>query len=565
VEFEFTSPSRIRGQLAGSGLAVSPDGRAVAYVAREGAGPWRLWVRRFGDAEARALAGTDEASYPFWSPDSQHVGYGVAKTLYQIAVAGGPPRKIVDDPDPVTAGDGIGFVGTWGRDGTILFKHRGTGVYRVPAAGGAATPVELKLPEGFIGSNWPHFLPDGRRFLLPLLPFRGTPGGRGGSVPGAPGALLLAALGSADGETIGEIRSPVAYSNGHVLYLPQDSSVIMARPFDPDRGTFTGDPFPVSDGGSALMFSASPNGALATSSRSLKRKLVWWRDGHEVGMLGEPAYYNEPRISPDGSRVAVVMGASYRDINALWIFDERGVPNRFASGQSPVWSPDGKRVAYREIPDRGPNSPVQPPGGLKVVTRLADGTGEAETVSEGHVPMDWSSVEGGSVLLFPGPGPRVTARVAQIASLVGNHDARTWLEATAAISDGRFSPNGRWIAFASTELGATEVFVAPSHRGDAKQRVSVGGGAKPRWVKGGAELYYLAGRSIKAVSIQGTATTMNFGAVRTLFTVPDSITVDSFDVTRDGQRFLLVVSDESLNRPTIVVTTNWLAGVKARR
>ncbi|MDX1644231.1 MAG: protein kinase, partial [Thermoanaerobaculia bacterium] len=303
-------------------VAVSPDGRHLVFVAN-GSGGTGLWVRSFEASEARLLAGTEGAAYPFWSPDSRSIGFFADSKLKRIDIAGGPAVSLTE------ADNGKG--GTWSSDGVILFAPtHDAAIHRVAAAGGESVPVTALVPERDISHRHPEFLPDGEHFLY--LARIEDPANN--DLP----EIRLAALEGSDERVL--LRSPSAagYASGYLLYTLE--STLMARPFDFDRLEFSGDAVPVADGitlistGSARsVFSASSAGVLAyqTGANESGAVIYWFdRSGEEAGTVGETARYNEVSLSPDDRRLGVTITDSEAGTRDIWLFDlDRGIPSRF--------------------------------------------------------------------------------------------------------------------------------------------------------------------------------------------------------------------------------------------
>jgi dipeptidyl aminopeptidase/acylaminoacyl peptidase len=344
MRFQFPAPDKTTFD---GGIALSPDGRRLAFVANGADGRRMVWVRPLDSLGAQALPGTEGASYGlFWSPDSRFLGFHVQGKLKKIEAAGGPPQTLCEIPGLIIIG------GSWSRNGVIIFGTPTSGLYRGPQAGGVAT--QFTKPDaslGEIGHARPWFLPDGRHFLYITV---------SGKVDDE--AVYLATLDSKERKRLVAAKQAAAYAppaagseNGHLLFLRD--STLMAQALDPKRFELAGDSFPVAEQvGSFLalgFFSVSANGVLAYRSGSLggNPQLVWFdRGGKSLGTLGQPAdYHGGLALSPDGTRVAVgeLDQAGNRDI---WLLDvTRSVHTRFTFdtlSATPIWSPDGTRLVF---------------------------------------------------------------------------------------------------------------------------------------------------------------------------------------------------------------------------
>jgi eukaryotic-like serine/threonine-protein kinase len=530
----------------GGPVAVSPDGRQLAFVAAEPGGRRQLWIRPLELLLARSLPATDGAAYPFWSPDGRSVGFFADGKLKRIDVGGGPPLSICDAPDPRG--------GSWNRDGVILFEPQfREPIHRVSATGGTPVPVT-----GFDASRretthrWPFFLPDGRRFLF----FSGS------HSTSADSELDAIFVGSLDGEKpklLVDARSNAAYAAGRLLFVRHKT--LLAQRFDPKSLRLAGDAFPIAEnvqddpGFFNAVFSVSQQGTLAyqEAGGTIGLSEVTWvdRTGKKIDVLDDPADFYDPRISPDGRRVAVVVG----DPGDIWIYDVvRHTRTRmtFAGGSdnAPTWSPDGTRVAFSS----------QRSGNGDLYARAAAGTGSDELLASSKtfkVANSWSP--DGRYLAFAAsagaPGSKADLWLLSLSNRKASPLVRTESDEVA----GAFSPDGRWLAYASDESGRFEIYVMkPLPEPEGKWQVSTAGGVEPRWRRDGKELFYVGpdGR-VMAVEV-GTGADFEVGKPQALFgTSLKNASGARYDVAPDGQRFLLnrPIGDES--SPPITLVQNW--------
>jgi Tol biopolymer transport system component/tRNA A-37 threonylcarbamoyl transferase component Bud32 len=537
-------------------LAVSPDGRRVAFTARDDKGLVSLWVRDLGSLDARKLPGTEGAWSPFWSPDSGSLAFSDGQMLKKIDIAGGPPQTLCEI-------DGIVGLGTWGRDGVIVFGSRSVGpLRRVPASGGVPAPVTAL--QGATFHSFPAFLPDGRRFLYFL----------GASDRERQGIYLGSLDVSAEQQTatrlmpaeLGPVQVVSDGSSTRLLYVREQT--VMSQPFDLTRSALVGEPEPVIErvgsSGSFAFFGAVP-GVLAyrTGSAAVTAtgQLTWLdRKGQPLGIIGEANAYSTQggalALAPDGAQVAVGIAPTLRA--DIWLIEfEREIRTRFTflevTDNFPVWSPDGGRLAFASNRE-GRNDLY-----VKEVHGTADET-LLHRSSHTKVPTDWS--RDGRFLLF------VTSVVGALDLWVLNVDnpaAATALLATPFNeSDGRFSPDGRWVAYVSNESGRNELYlrpfsVAPDGRPGlgARWQVSAAGGSYPRWRRDGRELFYRApDGAVVAVDVTVTQGTTRTGRSRPLFTLPPAAV--NWDVSPDGQRFLVAAPVTTApSADPIAVVLNW--------
>ena len=538
-------------------VLISPDGRQLLFTGVEPDGRERLWVRNLASLEARALPGTEgpgtPSANPFWSPDSRYVAFAVDGKLKKILVSGGPPQLLCDTPDGDIGG------GSWNQDGVILLGSQSHGIYRVSASGGVATPVtviDASRQERF--HRRPVFLPDGRHFLYVRV----------SRVPENSGIYLGLLDAKPDkqspkrllaGQTGGAYAPTADTAFGHVLFL-QDGT-LMAQSFDLKKGELTGEPVPVAEqvsGNSATTgyFSVSTTGVLAyRSGVGILSRLTWFdRQGKALESVGEPGEYGGVALSPDGKRIAVSRRESSWDI---WLFDAaRNTGTRltfdpgFAGG--PIWSRDGKQIAFSRSSD--------------LFRKASDGSGSEELLvksSDPKYPMDWSP-EG--TLLF-GKQSASTREDLFFLPVEGDRKPATYLATQFRESGAQFSPDGRWVVYGSDESGRPEIYVRRFPNANAgKSVVSNGGGVQPRWRRDGREILYLSpDGKLMSVEVSVNGSMFQSSAPKSLFAVnsrTDRVLSWLWDVTADGQRFLVVTEPENANATPITVVLNWQAALK---
>jgi Tol biopolymer transport system component len=541
-----------KGYFGGT-FAVSPDGRRVALrIISEGR--VRLWVRALDSLTAQPLAGTEEAAYPFWSSDSRFIGFFSGGKLRKIDAAGGPPQLLCDAPDARG--------GTWNADGIILFAPRmGDALYRVPAAGGAPVPVTTLDASRKEGSHYhPHFLPDGRHFIyLATSPQLENAGIYVGSLDSKETKLLVNTDVGAD------YASP-----GYLLFLRDRT--LMAQGFDADRLEVRGEPFPVVErvdrlgmGTRYALFSVSQTGVLVYwTGRSDNTQLTWFdREGKPLGTVGPVGSYLTPWLSPDEKRIVFGGIEPQGRGSDIWLMElARGTPTRFtfdpAIEVSPLWSSDGGRIVFSSDRD----------GRMNLYQRAASGAGQDEALlksDNAKFAVDWSA--DGRFILYQDQGP-TTSTDLWILPLSGDQKPFPFLQTEFAEVQGRFSPDGRWIAYTSNESGTWQVYVQSFPASGGKWQVSTDGGAQPQWRRDGREIFYLsADRKLMAVDVKGDGTTFDRGVPKALFdlrvqTVGLPGPRNFYVAAADGRRFLVAsVPEERISTPTTVVM-NWTADLK---
>jgi len=543
-EFGFTGAA-----TASTPLAVSPDGHRLAFVATSADGQTLLWVRPLDTVVAQSLGGTSGASLPFWSPDSRSLAFFADGKLKKIDLTGGPAITLCDAPR--------GYGGTWSRDGVVVFAQAGSlALQRVSAAGGAPT-VASKLGEGETGHRRPFFLPDGRHFLYYAI---GASARRGGIY-----SVYVGSLDSAERTLLLNADSQVVYSQGHLVFLRE--TTLMAQPFDAQGLKLSGEAFPIAEAIQTQayppvgVFSASESGVLAyqTGTIGVGSRLVWFdRTGQQRGVLGDSAPYDGLEFSPDGKRASVSIREAQGRV--IWIYDlERGLRTRFtfdsADENTPVWSPDGSRIVFSS----------RRKGHMDLYQKASNGAATedalfADTDSLGKTAQSWSP--DGKFIMYD----RVDAQTGYdlfVLPLFGDHKPYPFLQTQFNERRGRFSPDGRWVAYASDESGRYEVYVSPFPGPGGKWQVSTAGGMSPRWRHDGNELYYLAfDNTLMAAAVNGRGASFGVGAVKPLFRARTAGASYLYDVSADGLRFLVNTLPEQTASAPITVVLNWSAGLK---
>ena len=557
--FKISVPERMA--LAASGvLALSPDGRQLAFAAAGADGVVRLWIRSLDSLEVRPLLGTESAAFPpfFWSPDSRYVAFDAGGKLKKIDVSVCLPQTVCD-----TAGLVVG--GSWNRDGVIIFGSSTAGLMRVPSNGGSASPLTtLNSSRGEVRHVLPSFLPDGRHFIY--VRSSNKPENYGiyiGSLDAAPEEqdskpLLGTKFGAA------YVPSPGA-GPGQLLFVRDGK--LFAQPFDARRLELSGEPISVAEQVATFLdgalFSASANGILVyRGGGSHGGQLTWFdRRGKRLGTVGVPGAYLTVALSLDGTRAAV----SRLDANpALWLVDlSRGTAARFTFGSSAAllgtWSPDSTRIIFASGST------------MDLYQKSASGVRDAELLLETNEPK-WpmNCSQDGRFLLYTTMNPKTTKRDLWLLPLEGEKTPFPLLSTEFNHRNGQLSPDGRWLAYTSDESGRDEVYVrtfSPESSGAAsdegKWLLSTHGGSEPQWRGDGKELYYLApDRNVMAVECVTTPVFVA-GPPKALFAAPQSTATFPYgwDVTPDGKRFLFSAQEEQKEAPFTVVL-NWTSLLK---
>jgi eukaryotic-like serine/threonine-protein kinase len=447
-------------------------------------------------------------------------------------------------------------------------------------SGGPSTPVTALNAENGETQHWdPFFLPDDRHFLYLAIGTKASPISANG--------IYVAALDSSERKLLVPGGSNAMYAQGHLFFLR--GQTLVAQPFDVERLEFTGDAVTIAEqvtagGGSGMRgaFTVSEAGVIAYQTGSadiggnadLVSQLVWFdRSGKPIGTLGDRARFTNAELAPDGRRVTVMVFDAALRTHDLWLVDvTRGLRTRFTFDPgdevSSVWSPDGSEIAFS----------AEGKGRGNLYLRASNGAGTEEELEAGGLsnPLDWSP--DGRFLLFSDSAPNQASDL-WILPRLGDRKPFPFLKTPFSEARGRFSPDGRWIAYVSNESGKNEVYVAPflessrARTADApvtpggKWQVSVAGGAWPRWRRDGREMFYLAlDNKLMVAAVNGQGSAFEVDAVRPLFdarVVPNQ-GFSMYDVSADGQRFLInTPAEESLPAPTpITLVVNWAAGLK---
>jgi len=565
------SPSPMRFQIspivefAGPGnFGLSPDGRYLAFAGLGSDGIARIWIRAMDSLEVRPLPGSETVLFappPFWSPDGRFVAFDAGGKLKKLDVTGGLPQTLCELPS-------VAVGGSWNREGDIIVGNIAGGLLRVRETGGAASPITAVDPSRKEEVHiLPSFLPDGRHFVY----LRTVPNN-----PEASGAYVATLDAKPEEQSTTRLMpyvvgltytAPGDDGLGRLLFLREGT--LMAQPFDARRLALAGNAVPVAervgsfrDGG---FFSASANDVLVYRTADTDSQLVWFdRQGTVSGRVSERGGFRNVALSPDGTR-AVASRTNPQDTTKadLWLFDlSRGsgatrLTLDTGIAEFPVWSPDSRRIVFTS-------------SSSQLRQKLASGEGgERELLRSASVdllrPSGWSP--DGRFLLYA--GGFTNTRTYDLFVLPGNDPKPVPFVQTGFNEDqGRFSSNGRWVAYVSDQSGLSEVYVrgfttdfsSGSASTGGSVLVSRGGGTAPRWRGDGRELFYLAPNG-KMMAVEVMAgQDFQVGTPTPLFQTPPGAIVG--DVTADGKRFLLVTPVGPSASVPFTVVLNWTAGLK---
>jgi Tol biopolymer transport system component len=573
VRFTLAPPDQATFSAWSGFMAMSPDGRQLAFSAASTTGRPALWIRSLDSVAARQIPGTDGGVQPFWSPDGRSLGFLAGPSLRKIDAAGGAAEVLVDMPGAYT--------GTWNRDGVLVFmlgtKQRGA-LYRIARPGDTPSPATvLDQARGEIHHVWPQFLPDGRHFLFTAV----------SKQPENNRVVYVGSLDSADRVPVVNAWSRAEYvPPGFLLYVSTVSTTssliaggaLVAQPFDPVSLGLTGEPVRIAgnvdltrDFGRGA-FSVSQNGVLAYSASPTK-VLAWHdRSGSLLQSIGSGM---NPALSPDGKGLAVSRPDADTGTSSIWVSDtEGGNAWRLTFGASddmPLWSRDGRHVVFRT--DAGLSRKAGDGSGPEEVL-LAARTSAADPNLQ---PLAWSV--DGSTMLFMRSGVASDPDIATL-PLAGDRNPVPLFQEESRATSGTVSPDGRWIAYVSNESGSLEVYVRPFPSGIGKWKVSTGGGTEPVWRHDGREIFYLAPdpreqadrsgvrqhRQLMAVAVRTDSPVFESSVPQQLFLTrvsPPTVGVrNQYVVSHDGQRFLINQAPEGRPVTPITVLVPWTAVLK---
>jgi eukaryotic-like serine/threonine-protein kinase len=540
--------------FAANDVALSPDGRMLAMIAYSGqANYYVLWTHEIGGHKTNSIDGTQGATYPFWSPDGKFIAFFADGKLKKVDVSGGQPQVLCDAPN--------GRGGTWNRDGVIVFTPDGFGgLFRVSSSGGS--PVEMTKPDSSrfeTSHRWPVFLPDGKHFIYLAANFSGQTENN---------AIFLGSLDSQERSLVVGTSTNAAYAGpGYLVYM-RDKTLV-AQPFDGRRFVLSGEPHTLSDEvlyaslvGRAV-FSVSNGDVLVTQTgkgASLSQ-LTWFdRSGKATGTVGVPGMYSNVRLSPDGRKVVGDQTDQDGRLTDIWIREVvPGLPpTRLTFDPSlhwtPIWSPDGKQIMYSA------NRKL----GMQLYVKNADGSGSEKEVTDlglGLMVNAWDWSRDGKYALF-------RKRNELWYFSWPESVAKPLIQANWTVQNAHFSPDGRWMVYASNETGNMEIYVSTFPSGDGKWQVSSAGGQEPRWRQDGKELFYLSAEGkMMAVAVTPGSAFKAGSPVRLFQTTHRRQPISaqdrfSYDVSGDGQRFLINTKLDEANVAPLSIHLNWASDME---
>jgi serine/threonine protein kinase len=542
-------PSKVRLDSTNTAIALSPDGKKLVMAAAGEGGKQQLYLRSLDALTVQSIQGTEEATYPFWSPDGAYIGFFTPGKLKKVTLSSGAVQTICD------AVDGRG--GTWSKEGTIVFAPAGDGaLFSVPDSGG--TPVQLTSPERpGLSHRHPQFLPDGKHVL-----YFSAAGGATNT------GVYAVNIDDKKSMFITASQARVQYVEpGYLLYVKERS--LLAQPFSASSLKLSGRAVPVAQqvqfgslrwvsnyaaSGDTLLYESEEGGGLW--------QLTWLGvDGKELGKVGEPRELTGTAVSPDGKRAAAVIFEQNGSKTSLWMYDlSRGLANRFnfdsGNADDAVWSPDSRQLAYS----------LETAAGWKILSRTADGTGSPQELLSAEAmmhPVAWSP--DGKFIAYNATNTSNKKVEVWMLPVAGDHKAFVFQRGDGEIRGMAFSSDGRWFVYASNESGRDEIYITPFPGPGEKRQVSPHGGYAAWWYghKGMADegVMYAdpANNSANLVPVNEKNNALEFGQPRPLFGARSFIDANAGSFSPDFKKMLVSLSTKSESANSLVMVNNWRA------
>jgi Tol biopolymer transport system component len=538
---------------AGGMPVLSPQGDKIAFVAHAGEDK-SLWIRALDSDKAQRIDGTQGAMHPFWSPDGQYVAFFANGKLNKVAASGGPISNLADAPNPRG--------GSWSAEDVIVFAPSFLGALsRVSAQGGSVSPATALDAKIHTTHRWPWFLPDGKHFIFLATSHTGGDSRKNG--------IYFGSIENTESHMVLATDSAAQFASGQLLY--RSNSALVAQAFDPQSGKVTGSPVPLVGnirddiGVWRSIFATSQNGVMLYqegNAAAAKTRLTWLdRSGKELASYDvRENTIIDVRLSPDGKRLAFITG---NPASAVWTLNlERKTKTRVTfdqlTGSEPSWSADGKMLVFTMDVAQGG-------GTAEIRAKAADGSGTETTLTADahnyHYPA-WSP-DGKYLTYIWGTGEKMISL--WIVPVAGNANPVAIVQPPSSqsnISGYRVSPDGRWVAYVSDETGQNELYVTSFPEGKGKWKVSGNGGSYPAWTANSRELFFNnLNDEIFSCSLTFKGAEVEVGAPQRLFHAPMPGIGTGFDVSPDGQRFLVNLAEQEGSAPLKIVS-NWPSELK---
>ncbi len=538
----------------GSNVTISPGGRYVSFVGADSSGTTKLWIRPTNSLTARPLTNVTREAYPFWSPDDKYIAYFDNHKLMKISLNEGTSLPICEAPS--------GRGGTWNQDGIILFAPNPTGgLYKVPSSGGTAEAV-IKSDTTTLSLRWPHFLPDGKHFLY------SSQNSQSGSSPSD--EIFVGSLNDTTGQPIVHVSSNSQYANGYIFYVRQ--SILLAQRFGAGGLKLSGDAMPVAENLQYYdirisgTFSVSTAGTIIYQENNPdnERAVLFDIKGTVARPLFNRKVFTFARFSPDGKKIAFdSFDPAEKNID-VWTYDiQRNVTTRLtfepAVDFAPTWTPHGKQIAYSSNPGNG---------SFNTYIKNSDGSGQATILlksSYNNIASDFSS--DGKYILLTGVGfaDKNSGFDLIVMPRTGVNAPTKYLATDFNEQAGKFSPNMRWVAYASDESGKFQTYIAPFGTGSGKWQISIDGGVVPFWMDNGKKVFYFTNdNKILGVDVNESGSSLSPGRPYVVFS--SALTISRlFDINKSGTTVLVAIPNNKSTPSPITLITNWSEETKGNQ